>query len=259
VSDHLAGVLDTVLDLAANLARPRDVPRQLAENALRDPLWAVRLANLRTLARECPTHPETSRMLRAACSDQSEEIRLTAALALGGDGVDTLVQLAFDRVPDEISARAVAALGNRVPAERAVPAVSAALAAGRVETACALMEALSRHASGAQGAEPHFIRAVDHDQQRVRIAAAQALARMGTVTAVLPLQEAAERFGGELRSVSRQAVAQIQARAVGATPGQVSLSASGEGHVSLADHPSGQLSLPASPPQGSPGDERSNG
>lgn len=102
----------------------------------------------------------------------------------------------------------------------------------------------SRNEGGVTAAEPHLIRAVDHDHPRVRIAAAHALARMGTIRAVLPLQQAAQRFGGELGSVSRQAVARIQARAVGATPGQLSLSATREGHVSLADDPLGQVSMP---------------
>jgi HEAT repeat protein len=242
--ERLPGLLGTILELAANLAALRDVPRQMAENALHDPLWAVRLANLRTLARECRTHPETARMLHGACSDPSEEIRLTAALALGGEGTDTLLQLAFDETPDEIAARAIAALGNRLPPERAVRALSEALAHERLDTACALMEALSHHEGGVAGAEPHLIRAVDHGDPRVRVTAAHALGRVGTVTAVLPMQQAAERFGGELRSVTRQAVAQIQARAVGAMPGQLTLSASGEGHVSLADDASGRVSLP---------------
>jgi hypothetical protein len=240
----LPGLLGTILDLADNLARPRDVPRQLADNALHDPLWAVRLANLRTLARECRTHPETARMLTAACADPSEEIRLTAALALGSEGTPTLEQIAFAQGPDEIAARAIAALGNRVPEDNARRALDEALVRGRIETACAFMEALSRQGVDVPATEPYLIRAVDHGHPRVRVAAAHALGRMGTVMAVMPLQQGATRFGGELRAAARQAVAEIQARADGATPGQLSLAGGGEGRVSLADDAGGRVSLP---------------
>jgi hypothetical protein len=248
VEQHLAGALATILALADHLKVRRDVPRQLAENALHDPLWAVRLANLRTLARECQTHPETSRMLKAARSDPSEEIRLTAALALGpAEGDATLLQLAFGDAPDAISARATAALGTRLPVPRAIEGLSAALAAGRLETAAACVEVLSWQADGpdATGAEPHLIRAVTHEDERLRIAAVKALGRLGTVRAVIVLREAADQFGGELRRASRQAVAEIQARAKGATPGQVSLSeGQAAGAVSLAREAGGEVTLP---------------
>jgi HEAT repeat protein len=247
----LPGLLGTILDLALNLARPRDVPVRLADNALHDPLWAVRLANLRTLVRECPTHPETARALPAASSDQSEEIRLTAAIALGAEGDATLLGLAFEQPRDDISARAVLALGSRLPFARAVQGLGDAVATGRVQTAWACVEALARGVpDGGASAEPHLIRAVDHEDARLRIAAAKALGKLGTARAVLPLRQAAERFGGEQHGVSRQAVAQIQARAVGATPGQLSLSGGGQGQVSLAEDAGGQVSLAPSPPEG---------
>ena len=95
------------------------------------------------------------------------------------------------------------------------------------------------------GAEPHLIRAVTHEDERLRIAAVKALGRLGTVRAVIVLQEAADRFGGELRRAARQAVAEIQARAKGATPGQVSLSeGQAAGAVSLAREAGGEVSLP---------------
>jgi molecular chaperone DnaK (HSP70) len=52
-----------------------------------------------------------------------------------------------------------------------------------------------------------------------------------------------------LRSAARQAVARIQSRRVGASPGQLSLASDEAGQLSLADEdPKGQLSLPEPPP-----------
>jgi HEAT repeat protein len=124
-----------------------------------------------------------------------------------------------------------------------VRALDEALARGRVETACAFMGSLDRD-DGDVAAETPLVRALGHLHPRVRVAAAQALGRIGTVAAVLPLKQAAERFG-DLQGASRQAVAQIQSRAVGATPGQISLSGGGgQGQVSLAEGAGGHVSLP---------------
>lgn len=67
---------------AQRLVVPEDIPGRLAQNARTDPLPAVRLANLPTLARECPERPETREALRAACRDPDDEVRLRAAMEL---------------------------------------------------------------------------------------------------------------------------------------------------------------------------------
>ena len=74
------------------------------------------------------------------------------------------------------------------------------------------------------------------------VAAARALGRVGTVAAVAPLREAAERRG-DLRSAARQAIAEIQARLAGAEPGQLSLAGGEAGALSLADGEPGRLTL----------------
>lgn len=67
----------------------------------------------------------------------------------------------------------------------------------------------------------------------------------GDATAVQPLQEAAERslFDLTLRQAARQAVAEIQSRLHGASPGQISLAEAEAGQLSLAPFEAGQLSL----------------
>jgi hypothetical protein len=102
---------------------------------------------------------------------------------------------------------------------------------------------------------------LQHETADLQVAAAHALGRIGTVAAVPLLQEAAERSPDDqnLRRATRQAVAAIQSRLQGASPGQLSLAGTVDagqlslapdeaGQLSLADDPAGQLSLPPDKP-----------
>lgn len=84
---------------------------------------------------------------------------------------------------------------------------------------------------------------------RRSVAAADALGRIGSVGAVLPLKEAAESswFDRDFRRAARQAVAEIQSRLQGALPGQLSLAGTEAGQLSLAQAETGQLSLAKDP------------
>jgi HEAT repeat protein len=87
----------------------------------------------------------------------------------------------------------------------------------------------------------------------VRLAAAEALGRIGTAAAVLPLREAASAHPGDgvLRQVVRESVAAIRARLTGASPGQLALAEGASGHVSLAEDPRGRVTVPDEPGDGS--------
>jgi len=99
--------------------------------------------------------------------------------------------------------------------------------------------------SGGPAAEDAVVGALASAEHDVRIHAAAVLGRMGSVAAVEALQAAAERHGGALRRVVRNAVVQIQSR-VNATHGDVALAAPDAGHVSLAaDDAAGRVSLEA--------------
>lgn len=78
------------------------------------------------------------------------------------------------------------------------------------------------------------------------MAVAEALARLGSVAAVLPLQEAALAEGADdaVRRALSRAVAEIQSRLQGASPGQLSLATGDSGRLSLAEDTAGQVSLP---------------
>jgi len=82
------------------------------------------------------------------------------------------------------------------------------------------------------------------------VAAARALGRVGSAAAVAPLKEAeARRREPDLTRAARQAIAEIQARLPGASPGQLSLASGETGSLSLAEDERGRLSLKEDAPR----------
>jgi len=269
-------VLPLLLELNRRFARPLNLAQRLAENAGHDREPGVRLQNLLVLIRELPEAPATAEALRTACSDLSPAIRLQAARELGAEGHGVLLGVAEDLQDDASSAQAVAALGRELPFERTKDLLDRALSRYRWQTAHACLKALALHGAvaveilakmledddsqlaltaaqalgdtGSPAAEPPLIQALQREQKALQVAAAEALGRVGTVAAVLPLEEAAGGlFPGELRRAARQAIAEIQARLEGASPGQLSLAGAGAGQLSLAEGKGGELSLAEDP------------
>ncbi len=272
-------VLPLLLDIARRLAQPMDVLRNLTENARRDPETGVRLCNLLLLARELPGEPWTVEALRTACSDPSPEIRLRAAQELGAEGRGVLFEFAEGLEDDASSAKAVSYLGGELPCERTQSILFGALRRRLLQTARACLEALGKSgdaaavdalakvmalekgelaavaalalgATGRPAAEPPLLLALQREEANLRAAAANALGRVGSVEAVLPLQEAAERSWLDREPVraARQAIAEIQSRLQGASPGQLSLAGAEGGQLSLAQSDAGQLSLTLAEP-----------
>jgi hypothetical protein len=277
LQQHFKSVLQTLCEAADRLQPPAGLVSRIAENARADPEWRARLANLRMLLRQYPRHPVTAGALERACHDQRQEVRLEAALALSiGKAEPTLLEIAADELaPDALAGRAVAALGERPPRDRVPAILDHALRTRRHEVAGACLELLGRrggvevveplakvlalekgelaaiaaHALGASrttSAESPLLRALLSHARNIRVASAQALAEVGSAAAVLPLKEAAERDPGDasLRKATREAIAAIQARLGGATPGQLSLAEGDAGQLSLADEdPHGRVSI----------------
>jgi HEAT repeat protein len=242
IREHVPEILVGVLEVARLLVAPKDVPARIAANLGRETESGARLAGLLMLSSEFPQHPATREALLAARGDPSEEVRLRAGIALGEDGRDTLVDLVRRiETEDACAARAAAALGEHLPNELATETLRRALGgAGSPQTAQACLEALGRRGRPEQ--EGLMLEALAAGDAPVSLAAARALGRVGTVAAVTPLREAAER-GGEHRHVARKAITEIQARLNGAEPGQLTLAAGEAGGLSLAAGDSGRLSL----------------
>jgi HEAT repeat protein len=275
---RIADLLPFILDIARRCAQPLDVAQRLADNARQDPDAGVRLRNLLLLAREFPGEPATREVLRTACADASPRVRLRAAQELGAEGRKVLLELAESMADDETSAQAVSSLDRELPVERTRALLVQALRRRLHQTARACLEALggstapedvdtlvkvmAREKSelaaaaatalgrtGNPAAEPPLIQALQSEPRDLQVAAANALARVGTVAAVLPLKEAAERSDQDpaLLKATRQAIAEIQLRLPGASPGQLSLANTEAGRLSLAPTEAGQLSLADDP------------
>lgn len=240
--ERVPEILAGVLEVARLLVAPKDVPARIAANLGRETEAGARLAGLLLLSREFPKHPATRGALIAGRADPSEEVRLRAGIALREDGRETLVELVRSAgTSDACAARAVTALGEHLPTDLATDTLRRALGgAGRPQTAQACLEALGR--LGRPDHEGLLLEALVSDHPGVSVTAARALGQAGTVAAVVPLREAAER-GGEHRRAARQAIAEIQARLTGAAPGQLTLAGGEAGALSLADGEPGRLSL----------------
>ena len=279
----LADVLELFRDLGHRFADPPELPRRLLENVRRDPKPGVRLQNLLVLVREYPGDPNTTSALHLGAKDSNAEVQLRTAQELGAEGRDLLEELAAGLKDDAVSAEAVTSLGPELSRERLQVILGDARKKGMVRTACVCLEALARFgavavgtlaamvadesfeiaiaaapwlgATGDPAAEPPLLAALARDNAELQAAAAEALGRVGSAAAVLPLQEAAERSSA-LRKAARQAIAEIQARLDGASPGQLSLAmtagseagqlslATEAGQLSLAPDKAGRLSLP---------------
>jgi len=281
---HLTGTLPLLLQigqhflqLGQHFAQNVGILRRLAYNSHRDPEAGVRLQNLRLLIRDHPLEPETAEALRTARSDVSPEVRLEAAKELGAKGREVLLELAEGTLGDTLSAEAVSSLGRELPIERVRAILGRVLHSDHVQTARACLEALGAStaaedidtlaqvmageqcdlaaaaatalgSTGSPAAEPLLIPALQEEPEALQVAAANALARVGTATAVLPLKEVAERiYYPEARKAARQAIAEIQSRLPGASPGQLSLAGAEAGQLSLAQTEAGQLSLAQDP------------
>ena len=241
-SDPLEVSLAGLLDIARSLQGSEATLAALARNAASDPQAGVRLQNLRVLVREYRTEPATAAVLAAAEGDESQDVRLEAAIARGPEGRPALLALAAEGWTDDaIAARALEALGPHVPPDRARSVLEHALGADKHATAAACLRALGH---GGRDATPLLWRNVAHARPEIAQAAVEALASAGTVDDVPRLRELEESGPRALATAARQAVASIQGRLAGASPGQLALTdGAGEGRVSLADDASGRVAL----------------
>ena len=270
---QVARTVSLLLEAARRLQRPSDLVARLVQNALHDPVAKVRLANLLTLVAEYPERPATERALFEACGDESDMVRVRAAIPRGERGRPILLEIASGSLDDGAGARAVAALDEYLPSDTVSDVLRRALRLRQMQTARACLVTLARRgeaavrqvvnvlsiekgelaivaaealaATGSPDAEAHLVAALSRNIPELRIAAARGLGRVGSASAVLPLKEAEARHAGEtgFSRAAREAVAQIQERLTGASPGQLSLAAAEAGTLSLTEDERGRLSL----------------
>jgi hypothetical protein len=269
---HFTDALRAALALAERLVTPRDAPRRIADNLKREPLPGVRQQCLTALVRELPDQPLTREALLAARQDPDAGVRLRAGAALGAEGRELLLRLALgDGADDATTDRAVASLGEHLSLDEATAILRNALRARREATARSAMGVLAHrggkeaiqmiarvlavergplaHAAastlGLTGnplAEEPLLAALRSADASLRVTATRALGQVGTVTAVTPLREL-EAADSALHIEARQAIARIQSRIAGASPGQLSLAGGEAGQLSLAEAEAGRLSL----------------
>jgi len=139
----LAATVRRLRRLVRALTPPADPVPRLADIARLDPDPGVRRLVLSLLVSRFRDRPETPATLRRALRDREPAVRLEAALALGPEGQVELRFLAErNDVADAARSAAVAALGNRLPAQRAVELLDVALDRGLPLLAAALVDTL---------------------------------------------------------------------------------------------------------------------
>jgi hypothetical protein len=271
----IARLIRDTLALAHRLSTPASLPGSLAANACGDPLPGVRLTNLQHLLDRYPSRRETTGTCRTLLTDRDTEVRMTAARALGEEGLATLADLVRDPVGDEyVASLALSALGPHLPGNLAADVLDRAVFQNLPGLAGAAIEALGR--IGDKAAVARLVRLVDGDRPLIaaiavrslgsvtseaavarlvailgspngelRTAAAEALGRNGGISVVSALHAAASRHPLDLglRKAVAGAIAAIQSRAGDVAPGRLALAASDPGTLALADEVRGNVTL----------------
>jgi len=275
-ANRIAAALDKALLAARHLRRPEDAVECLVKIAGTDHYPGVRVRCLDLLRRAHADDERARAAFRAALRSADTESRLVGAIALASEGRQVLTEIASQPDTHEpLAVRAITALGANLAPDRAASILDAAMKKERPAVALAAIQALalaggalavSRLASlltsdatdlavtaagalatvGDASAEASLIAALSSEQGELRIAAADALQSLGTAASVAPLHAAAAAhlLDLSLRSAAHHAIAAIQARLTGASPGQISLAEGETGQLTLAEPPEpGRLSI----------------
>ncbi len=272
--DGPGDVARAMADVAMSLQHPEGaLVKLLARNAREDPCAGVRRGALAALLDDHARDPAAIEARQAALSDPDARVRLTAARADAAEGRETLIALATDAaVDDHIGAEAAAHFDAQVSGVRLSQALTSAVAGRRWatvgacvarartsrarETASALLDLVhggrepvaseaadALAALGDADAEPTLHAALASVSPALRAASARALGAVGTVACVPSLRDLEGSDPDRaVRRAAREAVAAVQARLTGASPGQIALAGDADGRVSVADDMAGRVS-----------------
>ena len=269
--------LRTLVTLTSHLRLERGVPAALARNAARDRRTGVRVRNLLMLQREFPAATETRQASRSALDDQDPRLRLQGSLTLGKEAIPCLLQLLGEKPPAEVEARALDRLlqlleptkRDTLIADRLAhaegPALEVALrAAGQLRLEATVPRLLALAGSTQENADVSLALAdtltkiggdrvetgllkilAEHPHHQARIAAAEGLARWGTVGAIPTLRSQTARvLENQLNRSARQAIEEIKNRVKEATPGALAIAETDRrGGLQLAGQQEGELAL----------------
>ena len=269
--------LRAMLEIAVALTlRHDEVTARMADNVRDDPAAGVRLRNLEYLCRHYRLSKECKTACERALHDKSPRIRLLAAKSIGARGVGVLEAILDDQgAPRDVVLSAYALLVDRLPrqdlerrthailrgshdplvVEALVVVADQRIVAARERTLALVSQrhptvvAAAARALGVIGEgldSPTIAALLDHEEDTVKIAACEALAKIGRVDAVEPLLEHTKGMfkNGDLKRVARGAVEAIQSRAGDVGGGRLSVvEQQGLGALSVAKNEPGALSV----------------
>jgi HEAT repeat protein len=273
--EEAVAALSDIMALAKRLLPPADPVERIATIAATDPVVGVRGRAILLLAERFAKSPRSRDVLIAALANANPELRLRAGVALGKEGWPTLRELAGNpQVTEALALEAAQLLGSAWAVPQAADAIRSAIERGRDALASELIDNLGRvrgtraaaalvallstapqplvspliRALGETGdpsAEPALIDMLGGSDFEARLAAAETLARVGTTAAVAPLHGAVATSPLDLglRRAVATAIAEIQQRLTGASPGQLALADDQAGRLAVAEGDSGQLSV----------------
>ena len=242
---------------------------------LEDPVSSVRLRNLTLLQEQFRASEEAAATSTALLTDSHPSIRLAAAMFVGTDGLPVVREVAqSQRIMADVRIKALQHLERRVEPEEMIEIANALLSEtnaqlqrigirslGRLQHRPSLEAIIARLDTqdtatvleiikaieniGDSAAEAALVGLLEDPTNRIKTAAIEALAKVGTVTAVEPLHQLSKRLG--FKRSARVAIESIQAKLVNAEAGRLSLSPTvdPDGALSLAEDPekAGGLSL----------------
>jgi len=275
--DQVASVVQSFVRLAQHLRMEKsEIPARLAANALQDPVAAVQLHNLSLLLQFYGNKREAVETCRRVLQFPEPAMRLVAAIHLGQEGIPLVRKIARSRrasadvrvkalrhllsndEPARVIEIATDLLEDQPPMVRRVaiqclgrlqhaPSLDAltSLFDNTSDAATALEVITALRRIGDPAAEGALMRALGRRSDRVKTAAIEALAELGTVRAVEPLHALAGKR--KFKRIARAAIDAIQSRLGKVEAGRLSLAPTidPEGGLSVVGDPekAGGLSL----------------
>lgn len=207
-----------------------DIPSRLAGRLASEPEAAARRTVFKILDAEYKHTPAYPKGIALALADSDAELRLMAAVSAGDVGV--LSALAVDAsVGDRFRADALWNLSERhadaVELVRAVEVLRAEHAASGGLPSALMVALCAAHTKvGREDTEAFLVNALEVDAEDVKVAAIEALGRVGTVHAVPALTVLRDKAFASVRrvpSAAKDAILAIQSRIAGAGAGSLAL------------------------------------